>query len=87
MPLAQLRQDYVPLPPTPAASRPMEGGKPGTSPALTLHQQLDRHAAEAAAPGVERWSARRSITFIVTAAAALWMAILMAAAETVHLIA
>lgn len=90
MPLAKLRQDYTPLQPaTQAAQRTAEIGDivPAPSPALALQRRLAQHAAAAQATDIEKWSPRRSLALIVSVSAALWLAILMAAAEAIKAVA
>jgi hypothetical protein len=90
MPLAKLRQDYTPTPsaaPAPQLSTDLEGLKAAPSPALVLQQQLAQRTVAMPVPHVEKWSPRRSLALIVSASAALWMAILMAGAETAKLVA
>lgn len=57
----------------------------GPSPALTLQRQLEHH--HQIAGELQKWSPRRAMAFIVTASAALWMAILVASAEVVKAVA
>lgn len=90
MPLAKLRQDYTPTPtaaPASQLSTDLENFQASPSPALALQQQLVQRAIAAPSAGVERWSPRRSLALIVSASAALWMAILMVGAEATKLIA
>jgi len=49
------------------------------SPARMLQQLLEERSLEQ----VEKWSQRRALAFIVTSAATLWMALLVAGAEAV----
>jgi len=90
MPLAKLRQDYVPTPsaaPAPQLSAELEGLAATPSPALALQQHLAQRAIVAPAADVAKWSPRRSLALIVSASAALWLAILMAGAEAAKLVA
>lgn len=89
MALAKLREDDLPATaaPAPQLSTKVEDFAPAPSPALALQQHLAQRAAIAAAPEVEKWSARRSLALIVSASAALWLAILMIGAEATKLIA
>ena len=90
MPLAKLHEDYTPLPPgkpAPQLSGEADQFTPAPSPALALQQRLAQHAAAGTATDLEKWSPRRSLALIVSASAALWMAILMAGAEVSKLIA
>jgi hypothetical protein len=90
MPLAKLRQDYVPTPsaaPAPQLTAELEGFAAAPSPALALQQQLAQRAIMAPAADIEKWSPRRSLVMIVTASAALWMAILMTGTEATKLVA
>ncbi len=79
--------------PTPsAASAPqlsadLEGLAAAPSPALALQQHLAQRAVIAPAADIEKWSPRSSLALIVSASAALWLAILMAGAEATKLIA
>ena len=57
------------------------------SPALALQQHLAQRAVAASAPHVEKWSPRRSLALIVSASAAMWLAILMIGAAAAKLIA
>ena len=90
MPLAKLRQDHAPTPaaaPAPQLSTELENFQAAPSPALALQQQLAQRAIAVPAADVEKWSPRASMALIVSASAALWLAILMAGAEASRLIA
>lgn len=90
MALAKLRQDDLPsvsAATAPQLSAQVEDFAPAPSPALALQQHLAQRAAAAVAPDIEKWSPRRSLALIVSASAALWLAILMAGAEATKLIA
>jgi len=90
MPLGKLRQDYVPLPtakPMPPLTGNIDSFVASPSPARALQQQLEMHTAEQALPDIQKWSKRRSLAFIVTSAAALWMALLIAGAQLARAIA
>jgi len=90
MPLGKTRQDYVSLPaakPMPPLTGNIDNVAASPSPARALQFQLERHAAEQPLPDVQKWSSRRSLAFIVTASAALWMALILAGAQIVHAIA
>ena len=90
MPLAKLRQDYTPTPsaaPTPQLSTNLDGIQATPSPALALQQQLVQRALAAPVTDIAKWSPRRSLALIVSASAALWMAILMAGTEATKLVA
>lgn len=90
MPLAKLRQDYTPTPsaaPAPQLSTELEAFQATPSPALALQQQLAQRAIAAPVADGDRWSPRRSLALIVSASAALWMAILMAGTEATKLVA
>lgn len=90
MPLAKLHQDFTPTPPAPPSvqlSTELEGFAATPSPALALQQQLAQRAIMAPSIDNEKWSPRRSFALIVSASAALWMAILMVGAEATKLIA
>ena len=90
MPLAKLRQDDLPTPSeatSPQLSADLDSATPASSPALVLQQQLAQRTVTLAAPDTDKWSPRRSLALIVSASAALWMAILLAGAEATKLIA
>lgn len=90
MPLAKLRQDYTPTPsaaPAPQIDAEPDNFQAAPSPALALQQQLAQRAVAAPATDIERWSPRRSLALIVSASAALWLAILMAGTEATKLVA
>lgn len=88
MALAKLRQDYSPpAAPAPQLSTELGDFAPAPSPALALQKQLAQRAVIATSTDVEKWSPRRSLALIVTASAALWLALLMAGAEATKLIA
>jgi len=90
MSLAKLRQDHMPTPsaaPAPQLSTELEGLAAAPSPALALQQRLAQRAIAVPASDVEKWSPRRSLALIVSASAALWLAILMTGAAATKLIA
>jgi len=90
MPLAKLRQDYTPTPsaaPAPQLSTEVEAFPAAPSPALALQQQLAQRAILAPATDSDKWSPRRSLALIVSASAALWLAILMVGTEATKLVA
>ena len=90
MPLAKLRQDYTPTPsaaPAPQLDSEQEDFQAAPSPVLALQQQLAQRAIGASAAEAGKWSARRSLALIVSASAALWLAILMAGTEATKLVA
>lgn len=90
MALAKLRQEEMAAPsaaPAPQLSTDIDDFAATPSPALALQQQLARRALAATAPEVQKWSARRSFALIVSASAALWVAILMSATEATKLVA
>jgi len=90
MPLAKLRQDHVPTPsaaPGPQLSAELEGVAATPSPALALQQHLAQRAIATPATDIEKWSPRRSLALIVSASAALWLAILMTGAAATKLVA
>jgi len=90
MPLAKLRQDYTPTPsaaPAPQLSTEVEAFPAAPSPALALQQQLAQRAVLAPAMDSDKWSPRRSLALIVSASAALWLAILMVGTEATKLVA
>ncbi|WP_294392119.1 hypothetical protein [uncultured Sphingomonas sp.] len=90
MPLGKLREDYHPIP----TAMPQHklgvdvsdhDARPVPSPALLLQEQLARTVAtQPSAPAIRKWSPRASIALIISASAALWFAIIMAAAQVVH---
>jgi hypothetical protein len=88
MAVAKLREDYqsaqVSAAPAPAPSGDFG---PAPSPALALQQRLAQRTAAVAAADIDKWSPRRSLALIVSASAALWLAILMMGAEATKLIA
>ena len=89
MPLLQPREN-LPLPEPkakPKISGSVETLVATASPARLLQERLERHAALSPTPGIQKWSQRRALTFIVTSSAALWMAILVAGAQAVKVIA
>lgn len=88
MSLAKLREDHA-LPssqPKPQLTTELDGIAPALSPVLALQRQLAQRAMAANGPEVAKWSTRRSVALIVSASAALWMAILMAGAEATKLV-
>jgi hypothetical protein len=90
MSLAKLRQDHMPTPSAasaPQLSAELEGLTAAPSPALALQQQLAHRTIATSAAGIEKWSPRRSLALIVSASAALWIAILMTGAEAAKLVA
>ena len=90
MSLAKLRQDYTPTAsaaPAPQLSTELENFQAAPSPAMALQQQLAQRALAAQAPQADKWSPRRSLALIVSASAALWLAILMAGTEATKLVA
>ena len=90
MPLAKLRPDFVPLPaatPLPQLTANVDGAAAVPSPARALQQQLEQRAEEAMGRDLARWSPRRTLAFVVTTSAALWMALLMAGAQVAHAVA
>jgi hypothetical protein len=90
MPVAKLRQDPVqtaPAAPAPQLSTDLENFAATPSPVLALQQQLAQRAVVAPAANADKWSPRRSLALIVSASAALWMAILMMGAEATKLVA
>ncbi len=89
MAIAKLREDYLPVPvsATPQLSSDLGDFAPTPSPALALQQHLAQRTVGATATDVAKWSPRSSLALIVSASAALWMAILMAGAEATKLVA
>jgi hypothetical protein len=89
MAVAKLREDYQPAPAsaTPQLSSDLGDFTATPSPVLALQQQLAQRAIAATATEVDKWSPRRSLALIVSASAALWLAILMMGAEATKLIA
>lgn len=57
------------------------------SPARELQQLLAERAAESLEPEIERWSRRRRVAIIVSAAASLWLLIFAGGASVVQLVA
>jgi hypothetical protein len=88
MAVAKLREEYQSTPAS-AAPAPQSNSDfaPAPSPALALQQHLAQRAIAATAPNVDKWSPRRSLALIVSASAALWMAILMMGTEATKLVA
>ena len=88
MAVAKLREEYLsaPVSTTPA---PQSGSDfaPAPSPALALQQHLAQRTTTVAATDIDKWSPRSSLALIVSASAALWMAILMMGTEATKLIA
>ena len=90
MPLGKFRQDYTAFPiaeDRPVPTGQIEGLNAAPSPAQALQLQLMRRGATTTLPAADKWSPRRSLALIIAASAALWMALLMAGAEAVHLVA
>jgi hypothetical protein len=88
MAVAKLREDYLSAPVSaPPSSEPTKDFAPAASPVLALQQQLAQRAIAATATEVDKWSPRRSLALIVSASAALWLAILMMGTEATKLIA
>jgi hypothetical protein len=90
MPLAKLRQDHKPTPSAKAAKQigsDLDGLAATPSPAFALQQRLAQHAIVVPAADVDKWSPRRSLALIVSASAALWLALLMMGVEAFKLIA
>jgi len=71
----------------PAAQPAAAAMEAAPSPARMLQQLLEERNAEYPEPHVEKWSQRRALAFIVTSAAALWMALLVAGAEAAKALA
>jgi hypothetical protein len=88
MAVAKLREEYLSAPAS-AAPAPQSGSDfaPAPSPALALQQHLAQRTIAVAATDIDKWSPRRSLALIVSASAALWMAILMMGTEATKLIA
>jgi hypothetical protein len=88
MPVPKLREDHALSSAKPAArlTGNIDGVAAMPSPARSLQQQLEMHAASQVLQG-EKWSPRRALAFIVAASAALWMALIVAGAEIARLIA
>ncbi|HMI20738.1 MAG TPA: hypothetical protein VK533_14470 [Sphingomonas sp.] len=91
MAVAKLREEYLSTQAS-AAPAPQLGSDLGDfastpSPVLALQQHLAQRTVAATATDVDKWSPRRSLALIVSASAALWMAILMMGAEATKLIA
>lgn len=89
MPIAKLRQDSAQpsAQATPQLTTEIDGFRPTLSPALVLQRQIAQRATTANGAEVAKWSPRRSVALIVSASAALWMAILMAGVEASKMIA
>jgi hypothetical protein len=89
MPVRKLREDHAPLTAKPVTrlTGNIDGVAAMPSPARSLQQQLEMHAANQILPHVEKWSPRRALAFIVAASAALWLALIVAGAEVVRIIA
>jgi hypothetical protein len=92
MALPKLRQDEMTTRSAAPAPAPEVGAEdedfaPAPSPVLKLQQRLAKRALAAAAPDAEKWSPRRSLALIVSASAALWLAILMIGTEATKLVA
>ncbi len=89
MAVAKLREEYLSAPASAAAPASQSGTDfaPTPSPALALQQHLAQRTIAVAATDVDRWSPRRSLALIVSASAALWMAILMMGTEATKLVA
>jgi hypothetical protein len=89
MPVRKVREDYTPTTAQPATrlTGNIDGVAAMPSPARSLQQQLEMHAASQILPDVEKWSPRSALAFIVAASAALWMALIVAGAEVGRLIA
>lgn len=89
MPVPKLREDHGPSTARPATrlTGNIDGVAAMPSPARSLQQQLEIHAASRMVPHVEKWSPRRALAFIVAASAALWLALIIAGAEVIRLIA
>lgn len=73
--------------PAPQLSTELESFAATPSPALALQQQLVQRAIAVPAANIDKWSPRRSLALIVSASAALWMAILLTGAEATKLVA
>jgi hypothetical protein len=91
MAVAKLREDHkvaqAPAAAAPQLSSDLTDFVATPSPALALQQHLAQRAIAATAPHVDKWSPRRSLALIVSASAAMWLAILMIGAETAKLLA
>jgi len=90
MPVAKVRQDYIPIPPAasgPQFAREAETFEAAPSPALALQQHLAQRAVALTSADLQKWSPRRNLALIVSASAALWLGILMAVTEAVRLAA
>ncbi len=88
MAVAKLREEYQSVPASAAPAPQLSSDfAPAPSPALALQQHLARRAVAATATNVDKWSPRRSLALIVSASAALWLAILMMGTEATKLVA
>lgn len=90
MPVAKIRENVVQTAPVKAPAGPtgnLEGAQGGHSPVLALQDQIAQRAigAELAIEG--QWSTRRALVLIVSASAALWIALLAMGAEATSLVA
>jgi hypothetical protein len=65
----------------------IDGMSATASPARALQQQLEMHTAVQQQSDVQKWSPRSSFFLIVAASAALWIALIAAAAQLVRAIA
>lgn len=83
MPQAKLKPVTIPAPLPPLARPYVAGPEEAASPAHLLQRELARRTA--ARP--DRWPVGRSVALIVASSAALWLAILEAAAQVVRAVA
>lgn len=90
MPIAKVRKEFeAPSPAgtvTPRAVQ-LDPIVAAPSPARALQDQLASRTQGMPAADPDKWSPRRSLALIVSASAALWMAILMAGVEATKILA
>ncbi len=88
--MGKLRQDYGPLVaarPVPQLTGNLDGHAATPSPARALQEQLEFHATEpTSADTVVKRSRRPALAFMIAAATALWMALIIAGAQSSHAI-
>ncbi len=88
MAVAKLREEYLSTPASAAPAPQLSSDfAPAPSPVLALQQHLAQRTVAAAATDIDKWSPRRSLALIVSASAALWLAILMMGTEATKLVA
>ena len=89
MALRKHRWDHRIEPAAPRArpSADLDNATAAPSPARALQHELALRTSKAYPPYVEKWSARRRLAFLLTAAAGSWLALLAAGAGVVHAVA